>query len=117
MEVSLVDCFHEGPNIPVVDPEESIDCTLCEPACPVNAIYAGDDLPREQAHFNQRNAELLRSWPVITEEGRPATAGAEPARRGRPARADRIGFSRRAGAVGRSGRCSRAGLALGERSP
>ena len=38
VEVCPVDCFHEGPNMLVIDPEECIDCTLCEPECPVEAI-------------------------------------------------------------------------------
>ena len=39
VEVCPVDCFHEGPNFLVIDPDECIDCTLCEPECPVNAIF------------------------------------------------------------------------------
>jgi len=42
VEVCPVDCFHEGPNILVIDPEECIDCTLCEPECPAEAIFAED---------------------------------------------------------------------------
>jgi len=67
VEVCPVDCFHEGPNFLVIDPEECIDCTLCEPECPANAIFAEDDLPPEQAQFLERNKELSRQWPVITE--------------------------------------------------
>ncbi len=66
VEVCPVDCFHEGPNFLVIDPEECIDCTLCEPECPVEAILPDDDLPDDQAHFLALNEELSRLWPVIT---------------------------------------------------
>ena len=67
VEVCPVDCFHEGPNFLVIDPEECIDCTLCEPECPVNAIFLEDDLPADQEKFLALNAELSLNWPVITE--------------------------------------------------
>ncbi len=67
VEVCPVDCFHAGPNFLVIDPDECIDCTLCEPECPVEAIYPEDDLPDGQSHFIELNAELSRIWPVITE--------------------------------------------------
>lgn len=67
VEVCPVDCFHEGPNFLVIDPEECIDCTLCEPECPVDAIYPEDDLLEDQKQFLELNAELSREWPVITE--------------------------------------------------
>ncbi len=68
VEVCPVDCFHEGPNFLVIDPEECIDCTLCVPECPVNAIYAEDDLPEDQKQFLELNAELTKEWPVISEK-------------------------------------------------
>jgi ferredoxin len=67
VEVCPVDCFHEGPNFLAIDPEECIDCTLCEPECPVQAIYPEDDLPEDQKEFLELNAELAQEWPVITE--------------------------------------------------
>ena len=65
VEVCPVDCFHEGPNFLVIDPQECIDCTLCIPECPVEAIYAEEDVPPDQRHFIALNAELAKSWPVI----------------------------------------------------
>jgi ferredoxin len=62
-----VDCFHEGPNFLVIDPDECIDCTLCEPECPAEAIFAEDDVPEDQKQFIALNAELAKAWPVITE--------------------------------------------------
>ena len=65
VEVCPVDCFHEGPNFLVIDPEECIDCQLCVPECPVDAIYEEDDLPEDQKGFIQLNADLAKNWPVI----------------------------------------------------
>lgn len=67
VEVCPVDCFHEGPNFLVIDPDECIDCTLCEPECPVEAIYSEDELPPDQSQYLELNAELSQNWPVITE--------------------------------------------------
>lgn len=66
VEVCPVDCFHEGPNFLAIDPEECIDCTLCEPECPVDAIYSEDDLPDELRQFLELNERLAQKWPVIT---------------------------------------------------
>lgn len=62
-----MDCFHEGPNFLVIDPEECIDCTLCIPECPAEAIYQDDEVPEDQMHFFAINEELAQRWPVITE--------------------------------------------------
>jgi ferredoxin len=67
VEVCPVDCFHEGPNFLVIDPDECIDCTLCEPECPAKAIYPEDDVPAGQEIFVALNAELAKAWPVLTE--------------------------------------------------
>ena len=67
VEVCPVDCFHEGPNMLVIDPDECIDCTLCEPECPVEAIMSEDDVPANQKTFIALNEELSKEWPVINE--------------------------------------------------
>ena len=67
VEVCPVDCFHEGPNMLVIDPDECIDCTLCEPECPAEAIFAEDDIPEGQEQYLELNAELAKDWPVINE--------------------------------------------------
>lgn len=77
VEVCPVDCFHEGPNFLVIDPEECIDCTLCEPECPAGAIFSEDDLPEEQHGYLAINAELAQEWPVITEQKDPLPDAAE----------------------------------------
>ncbi len=77
VEVCPVDCFHEGPNFLVIDPEECIDCTLCEPECPAEAIFAEDDVPEDQAHFTDLNAALAKKWPVITEKKDPLPDAAD----------------------------------------
>ncbi len=67
VEVCPVDCFHEGPNFLVIDPDECIDCTLCEPECPAEAVVSEDDVPDEQQEIIALNAELAQIWPVISE--------------------------------------------------
>ena len=71
VDVCPVDCFYEGPNFLVINPDECIDCTLCEPECPANAIYAEDELPEGQEIFIELNAELSKTWPAITEVKKP----------------------------------------------
>ena len=58
VDVCPVDCFREGPNMLVIDPDECIDCTLCVPECPVEAIFAEDDVPDAQKPFIALNREL-----------------------------------------------------------
>lgn len=71
VEVCPVDCFHEGPNFLVIDPDECIDCTLCEPECPAEAIFAEDDVPEGMENFIELNAELAQKWPIISEMKAP----------------------------------------------
>ena len=68
VDVCPVDCFREGPNMLVIDPDECIDCAVCIPECPVNAIYAEEDVPADQLHFIKLNVELSSAagWKSIT---------------------------------------------------
>lgn len=71
VEVCPVDCFYEGPNFLVINPDECIDCALCEPECPAEAIFPEDDLSPEQEVFIALNEELSQIWPNITESKEP----------------------------------------------
>lgn len=55
----------------VIHPDECIDCALCEPECPVDAIYPEDELPEDQQEFMAINAELAEVWPNIAEAKDP----------------------------------------------
>ena len=68
VEVCPVDCFYEGPNFLVIHPDECIDCALCEPECPVDAIFADDELPEDQQQLLDIATELAESWPNISEK-------------------------------------------------
>lgn len=71
VDVCPVDCFHEGPNMLVIDPNECIDCTLCVAECPVEAICSEDDVPENMLDYIALNAELAASWPPILEKKDP----------------------------------------------
>ncbi len=86
VDVCPVDCFHEGPNFLVIDPEECIDCTLCVAECPAEAIFAEDDVPEGQRAYIAFNAELAKIWPGIVEK-RPPLPDAE-AWNGKPGKGD-----------------------------
>ncbi|WP_246794885.1 ferredoxin FdxA [Burkholderia perseverans] len=66
VDVCPVDCFHEGENFLAIDPDECIDCGVCEPECPVDAIRQDSALAPEQRIFLDLNRELAQSWPSIT---------------------------------------------------
>jgi ferredoxin len=75
VDVCPVDCFREGPNMLVIDPDECIDCTLCVAECPVEAIFAEDDVPDAQKEFTALNAELSKVWkPIIERKPAPDDA-------------------------------------------
>jgi ferredoxin len=71
VDVCPVDCFHAGPNMLVIDPDECIDCAVCVAECPVNAIYAEEDLPAAQQTFTALNAELTGVFPVLSKREDP----------------------------------------------
>ena len=73
VEVCPVDCFYEGENMLVIHPDECIDCGVCEPECPVEAIRPDTDDGAEQwVEMNRKYADM---WPNITRKGEsPADA-------------------------------------------
>lgn len=71
VEVCPVDCFYEGENFLVINPDECIDCALCEPECPAGAIFSEDELPEGQEVFVQINEELSATFTNITEKKDP----------------------------------------------
>lgn len=77
VDVCPVDCFKEGPDFLVIDPDECIDCAVCIPECPVNAIYADTDTPPQFQNFLAINARLAPLWPVITKRVAPLPTAEE----------------------------------------
>jgi ferredoxin len=85
VEVCPVDCFFADSTMLYINPDECIDCGACEPACPVEAIYAVDDLPSDQSKWEQINADksMDGSLERITESMDPLpTAEAKRAKLG-----------------------------------
>ena len=69
VEVCPVDCFYEGENMLVINPDECIDCGVCEPECPVDAIQPDtEDGTAKWVEFNKKWSE---QWPVITDKKEP----------------------------------------------
>jgi len=56
MTVCPVDCIYEGDDMVYIHPDECIDCGLCEPECPVNAIFVDTDVPPNWKDYIQKNA-------------------------------------------------------------
>jgi ferredoxin len=65
VDVCPVDCFREGPNMLVIDPEECIDCGVCIPECPVTAIVPEEDVSASMEELIVLNADLAKHWPAI----------------------------------------------------
>lgn len=67
VEVCPVDCFYAGENFLVINPEECIDCGVCEPECPAEAIFPDSD--DRSGDWLEINTELSKSWPNMTRKG------------------------------------------------
>ncbi len=67
VEVCPVDCFYEGENMLVIHPDECIDCGVCEPECPAEAILPDTEEAAEK--FLELNREYSETWPNITQKG------------------------------------------------
>jgi len=98
VDVCPVDAFREGRNMLVIDPDDCIDCAVCVPECPVEAIFAEDDVPADQQAFIAENAALAKKWPVIARI-KPAPPDADQWAKVRDKRAllDRRGANEAAG--------------------
>lgn len=66
-EICPAECFHEGVNFLVIDPDECMDCMFCASACILGSIMEERDVPPAQREFIALNAELARVWPKIAE--------------------------------------------------
>ena len=70
VDVCPVDCFHEGPNFLVIDPEECIDCALCVTECPAEAI-------KQESDLKKNDYDLSRIWPKIKTKKSPLSDAEE----------------------------------------
>ena len=59
VDVCPVDCFYEGENMLVIHPDECIDCGVCEPECPVEAIFEEDAVPEEWNDYIKKNYDYF----------------------------------------------------------
>ena len=66
INVCPVDCFYEGENMLVINPDECIDCGVCEPECPANAISPDSDKSRDLTKWLRLNDQYSRLWPNVT---------------------------------------------------
>jgi len=77
VDVCPADAFREGPNFLAIAPEDCIDCALCVPECPVEAIFSETDVPEGQRHFIELNRELAGLWePIVGKKAPPDDAPA-----------------------------------------
>ena len=68
VEVCPVDCFYEGKNMLVIHPDECIDCGVCEPECPVDAIFSDADNVKDKEYWLDVNQRLSEQWPNLTKK-------------------------------------------------
>jgi NAD-dependent dihydropyrimidine dehydrogenase PreA subunit len=61
VEVCPVDCIHEGPDMYYIEPDECIDCGVCEPECPVEAIFEASAVPDQWESYIQKNADFFKN--------------------------------------------------------
>jgi len=69
--VCPVDCFYEGPNFLAINPDECIDCGVCVPECPIDAIVADNNRDIDVMFWTDLNRKLANKWPVITTKKDP----------------------------------------------
>ena len=69
VEVCPVDCFYEGENMLVIHPDECIDCGVCEPECPIDAIHS--DIEENMGKWAEINRIYAEKWPMINEKKEP----------------------------------------------
>lgn len=71
--VCPMDCFFEGPNFLAINPNECIDCSVCVPECPVNAIIGATEIAPDQQHFVELNRKLSQEsgWKRLTQQKPP----------------------------------------------
>jgi ferredoxin len=71
VEVCPVNCFYAGENFLVIHPDECIDCGVCVPECPAEAIFDEHEIPEEWEEYTELNAQLANNWLNISEKTNP----------------------------------------------
>ncbi|MFZ2619643.1 MAG: ferredoxin FdxA [Alphaproteobacteria bacterium] len=71
VEVCPVSCFYEGENMLVINPDECIDCGVCEPECPIEAIKSDEELTPAERKWADLNSRYSALWPNITKNKGP----------------------------------------------
>ena len=95
VEVCPVDCFYEGENMLVINPDECIDCGVCEPECPIEAIKSDEELSSEEQKWADTNMKFSALWPNITSSQGPLADADEWSEKSSEEKADL--FSEKAG--------------------